>query len=191
MVMALKKFPQNIRHYSWNSRFKESWTTQVQTSGSGKSKTMTNQLYPGWVITESVGFMSNEMADELMGFVALVKGAYEPFLWLDHTKCHEEEIQLPMVAPGRYQAVRKIGPYIEPADYIEDVSVKVNGALKEDGYSISNGLIIFSVPPAGGDIVTASYTYWWKVRFKDDGMGITRIFDDLNTSDSFKMEVVR
>ena len=87
--------------------------------------------------------------------------------------------------------MRKIGSYIEPADYIEDVSVKVNGALKEDGYSISNGLIIFSVPPAGGDIVTASYTYWWKVRFKDDGMGITRIFDDLNTSDSFKMEVVR
>lgn len=80
--MALKKFPQNIRHFSWNSKFKESWTTQVQTSGSGKSKTMTNQLYPGWVITESVGFMSNEMADELMGFVALVKGAYEPFCGL-------------------------------------------------------------------------------------------------------------
>ena len=99
MVMALKKFPQNIRHFSWNSKFKESWTTQVQTSGSGKSKTMTNQLYPGWVITESVGFMSNEMADELMVFVDLVKGAFEGFLWLVHTNCHEEDFPLPLVAP--------------------------------------------------------------------------------------------
>lgn len=187
----LRKFPQNIRHFTWNSKFRESWNTQIQTTGSGKSKTMTNQLYPGWTITESIGFMTNEMADELMGFIALVKGAYEPFLWLDHSKYHEDEVQIAMTSPGRYQAVIKTGKYTEPAEFIEDVTVWVNGKLMETGYTTSNGAILFSTPPSGSDIVTASYTYWWKVRFKDDGMGINRIFDDLNSSDSFKMEVVR
>lgn len=189
--MALRKFPQDIKHLSWNSKFKESWSTTVQTAGSGMSRSLTNQVYPKWTITESVGLMDDETAEKLLGFVALVKGAYEPFLWYDHSKNHETGVQLPMTIAGTYQAVIKTGSYTEPADYIEDVTVYKNGTKLTKGYSVSNGLIIFSTAPASTDVITADYAYWWKVRFVDDGMGINRIFENLNSSDSFKMEVVR
>lgn len=127
-----------------------------------------------------------------MGFVALVKGAYEPFLWYDHTKHSETDVQLPMVSAGRYQAVIRTGEYTEPVDYIENVAVYLNGEEVDTGdYTVSNGYITFKTAPASTDVVTATYNYWWRVRFVDDGMGITRIADHLNRSGTFKMEVVR
>ena len=80
---------------------------------------------------------------------------------------------------------------MEPADYIEDVTVYVDGKKQEGGYSVSGGVIRFSTAPATGAVVTADYTYWFKVRFSDDGGELTRVFENVNNSSSFKMDVVR
>lgn len=189
--MALKKFPQEIKHLTWNSKFKQKWNTQVQTSGSGMVRTLTNQLYPQWTITETFGLLDDDTADKLMAFVASVKGGYEPFLWLDHTLNRETGRALPVIVPGKYQAVWSIDGYVEPAEYIEDVTVYVDGKKQTSGYSVSDGVISFSTAPATGAVVTADYTYWFKVRFSDDGGELTRVFENVNNSSSFKMDVVR
>lgn len=160
-------------------------------SGSGKVRSMTNQLYPQWIISAKLLHLTREEANELMGFVALLKGNYEPFLWLDPEDYEEKGVQLPMITPGVYQAVMRIGKYTEPVDYIENVTVYVDGTKQSSGYSITNGTIKFSVAPAANSKVTADYTYYWKVRFSQDEMEIQNIFVNLNDSKTFKMVSAR
>ena len=153
-----------------------------------------------------------------MGFVAARKGGYEPFLWLDGEDYQEKGIILPKISNGIYQAVMKMGEYVEPVEYIENVSVYVNGTKQaankyttNNGYITFvtapatgavvtadytyywkvNGYITFVTAPATGAVVTADYTYYWKVRFDDDGMGINHIFDNINRSERFKLVTVR
>lgn len=160
-------------------------------SGSGKTRSMTNQLYPQWIISAKLLHLTREEANELMGFVALLKGNYEPFLWLDPEDYEEKGVQLPMISPGIYQAVMRIGGYTEPVDYIENVTVYIDGTKQSSGYSITNGTIKFSVAPAANFKVTADYTYYWKVRFTQDEMEIQNIFINLNDSKTFKMVSAR
>ena len=160
-------------------------------SGSGKTRSMTNQLYPQWIISAKLLHLTRAEANELMGFVALLKGNYEPFLWLDPEDYEEKGVQLPMITPGIYQAVMRIGKYTEPVDYIENVTVYIDGTKQSSGYSVTNGTIKFSTPPSANSKVAADYTYYWKVRFSQDEMEIQNIFVNLNDSKTFKMVIAR
>lgn len=186
----MRKFPK-LKKFSFTSTKKQKWNTRIQMSGSGKTRSMTNQLYPQWIISAKLLHLTREEANELMGFVALLKGNYEPFLWLDPEDFEEKGVQLPMIAPGIYQAVMRIGKYTEPVDYIENVTVYVDGTKQSSGYSVTNGMIKFSVSPSASSKVTADYTYYWKVRFAQDEMEIQNIFVNLNDSKTFKMVSAR
>lgn len=184
----VRKFP-NIRRFSWNSTKQEKWNTEVQRSASGRVRTMTSQLYPEWTITASYPAITDAEAAELLGFVALLKGAFEPFYWLDPEDYKAEGLVLAEVASGKYQAVIKMGEYVEPAEYIENVAVYVGG-VKQDAskFSVSDGYITLNTPTS--EVVTADYTYYWRVMLADDGLSITKKFLNVNTT-TLKMVVAR
>lgn len=187
--MAIKKFP-NIRRFSWDSTKQEKWSTTIQKSASGKVRTLTNQLYPEWSITASLPAITDAEARELLGFVALLKGSYEPFLWLDPEDYQAKGQQL-VPTNGYYQCVMAMGSYAEPAEYVEDLHVYINGEEADVGtYTVERGAITFAVAPSADDIVTADYTYYWKVMLEDDGLTVTKIFKDINKV-SLKMVVAR
>ncbi len=171
----MDKFP-NIRKFSWKSKKKQSWNTQKQSSASGKVRTLTTQLYPLWTIEASYPALTDEETREIFGFCALHKGSNEPFLWLDPEDYQEKGIRLVGVN-GEYQAVMRMGDFVEPVDYIEDVTVYADGA-EVSGYTVDGGVIKFDVPPAG--VLTADYTYYWKVMLKDDGFSVDKIFKNIN-----------
>lgn len=190
--MSIRKFPTELKTLSWSSSKSMDWDTEVQTSGSGKVRTMTNLLLPNWTIETKFTYLTNEQYRQLFGFVALVKGAFEPFLWLDPEDNHETGVQLSATKSGMYQAVMKMGDYIEPVEYIEDVTVYVDGEKQDStAYTVSNGYIVFNTAPVSTSIVTADYTYWWKVMFKDDGITVENTFTNINKSKSFKLLTVR
>jgi hypothetical protein len=190
--MTIRKFPAELNTLDWNSTKTIKWDTEVQTAGSGKVRTMTNLLLPNWTISTKFKSLTNDQYRTLFGFVALVKGAFEPFLWLDPEDHEERKIQLPTVTTGTYQAVMKMGDYVEPVEYIEDVTVYVDGKKQQSSlYTIVNGCIVFRTDPASTAVVTADYTYYWKVMFKDDEMEIENVFTDINKSKSFKLTTVR
>ena len=188
MVMAIKKFP-NIRRFAWNSTKQQKWNTEVQRSASGKVRTMTSQLYPYWTITASLPAITDAEANTLHGFVALLKGSYEPFLWLDPEDYRLEGQTLSEVSSGKYQAVIRLGDHTEPAEYIEEVTVYVGG-VKQDAslYTVADGYITLKTPTS--EVVKADYTYYWKVMLADDGLTITKIFQNINKA-SLKMVVAR
>ena len=182
----MRFFP-NIRKFAWDSKKSEKWNTVVQRSASGKVRTLTNQLLPSWTIEASYPALTDDEARELLGFVALIKGAHEPFLWLDPEDYQATGQVLPKVANGQYQAVMNMGGYVEAVDYIDNVKVYVNGVLASN-YTVNGGIIKFSSAPTG--TVTADYHYYWKVMLPDDGFRIEKVYKNINKA-SFKLEVVR
>lgn len=190
-MVTYKKFP-NLPRLAWDSEKQMSFNTQVQRSGAGRTRTMTNLHYPDWTITTKINYLTDEQARQLFGFVAMVKGAYEPFLWKDPEDCHVDKVQLPLISIGLYQCVMKMGEYVEPTAQVEKATVYVSGVQQTpDKYTIEGGTIRFKQVPVSSAIVTATYDYYWLVRFKDDGMGVKKVFQDINRSKSFKLEVVR
>lgn len=187
------KFPASLqKRCAYNSTKQQSWDTEVQESASGRYRTMTNQLYPKWKISVLIQPLTDEDARTLMGFVAARKGGYEPFFWLDAEDYQEKGITVPRISAGVYQAVMKMGEYVEPVDYIENVTVYVNGTKQATSkYTVEDGYIRFATSPAASAVVTADYDYYWHVRFDDDGMGINHIFDNINKSERFKLVTVR
>ncbi len=191
--MSTVFFPTTLNKLAYSSTKNEKWNTTIQTSGSGMSRSMTNQLYPEWTIKTKLVALTDAETRTLMGFVALRKGAYEPFYWYDPEDNTATKQTLAAITAGTtYQCVIPMGGYVEPAEYVEVSAVYVNGTLKSaSSYSVSNGVITFGTAISTSATVKATYQYWWKVRFDDDGMGITHIFDDINNSDSFKLVTVR
>ena len=189
--MALRKFPE-LRKLAYSSTKKQKWNTQVQKSGSGKERTLTTQLLPNWTIETKFQILTDEQYRKLLGFVALLKGAHIPFLWLDPEDYEEKGIQLPLITDGAYQAVMKMGDYVEPVEYIEKVTVYVDGVKQaSSAYTVTGGTVKFKTAPVGTAKVTADYTYYWKVMFADDGIDIERQYLNINKSKTFKLEVVR
>ena len=191
--MTIAKFPPALQgKCAYNSTKSQKWNTEIHESASGRSRSLSNQLYPKWKISVLLQPLSDVEARVLHGFVAVCKGSHEPFLWKDAEDYHEQGIQLAAVSSGKYQAVMKMGNYVEPVEYIENVSVYVNGTKQaSNAYTVSNGYIIFGTTPASNAAVTADYDYYWKVRFDDDGMGVDHIFDNINKSERFKLVTVR
>ena len=58
---------------AYESTKSQKWSTQVQTSGSGMRRALTNQLYPEWTIKVKVNYLTDEEARDLHGFVAKLK----------------------------------------------------------------------------------------------------------------------
>lgn len=188
-MAELKKFP-DIRRFAWSSSKKQEWNTTIQKSASGRVRTMTNQLYPSWTISASYNAITDAEANTLLGFVAQVKGSFEPFLWLDPEDYKAEGIRLAEVSAGKYQAVIQIGEHAEPAEYIDDVTVYVDGVEQAaSAYTVSDGMITLKTPLSSG-VLTADYTYYWKVIFDEDGLTVTKVFQNINKC-SLKMAVVR
>lgn len=188
----LKKFPLELDSFAWSSHKKMQWHTSIQTLGSGKIRTMTTQLYPTWIIETKFNRLRPEEYKKLFGFVAMVKGAYEPFLWPDPTDNYEQNATLAEVAPATYQATMRMGEYVEPVAYIDHVKVYANGQqISEGGYTVSDGIITLQNVVPVGTKVTADYRYWWKVMLKDDGIDVEDVFFNLHRSGSFTLVTVR
>ncbi|MGM9582399.1 MAG: DUF2460 domain-containing protein, partial [Phascolarctobacterium sp.] len=175
--MAVKKFPL-IKGLAWASSKMQKWQTTVQRTASGRVRTLTNQLYPLWYITAKYNAISDANARIIQGFVADIKGSYQPFYWLDPEDSKAVNMPLAKLSNVVYQACMQQGDYIEPVSYIEDLKIYFDGELQKSGYSLNGGVITFSVAPPEGAKVTADYTYFWKVQLDGDGLTINRSFRD-------------
>lgn len=177
----MRLFPERLRKFAWNSKKGQRWETEIVTSASGMTRTLTNQLYPAWNIEASYNKLTDAEAKELFGFVALLKGAQEPFFWLDPEDNTVKNQVLPKNMDGSYQCVMMMGEYTEPVERVERLKVYIDGSLQESSrYKVSNGSIKITPPPGDSSIVTADYIYYWTVRFKDSGIEIKRIFKNIN-----------
>lgn len=185
----LLKFP-DIRTLAWKSTKAQKWDAKIKRTGSGRVRTMTTWQYPQYTITTEFAVLSPEEHKRLMGFYASVKGGTVPFLWLDPEDHEEKGVRLGTGAQSEWQAVRLYGDFREPVAHIENLKLYANGtqvnAVSDKGViRLAAGV---RVSPTA--IITADYTYYWKVMFSGDYTD-EAVFKNVFKSKSFKLVTVR
>lgn len=166
-------FPINARRVKWDSTVEQDWDVNEQTSASGKSRTLTNQSLPGWVFTITFPALSSEERNKLFAFFTRVKGSAIPFFYKDAEDYNAEGVTLPQNTDGTYQLVAWMNGQQEPIYYADELKVYVDGTEQGSStYTVSDGAVKFSTAPASTAKVTATYEYWWKVRFSKSKLQI-------------------
>lgn len=186
--MTLQKFP-NIKSLAWKSTKAQKWNTVVKKSGSGKVRTMTTWQLPQWTITAQFAYLTTDQYKEIMGFFASVKGGHEPFLWLDPEDHEEKGIKLGTGAEQSWQCVRKWGSYVEPVYDVENVKVYADGA--PISVVVDKGLIKPTKAVSPSAIITADYTYYWRVMLSGDTFTTEQVFTNIIKSKEMKLVTVR
>lgn len=186
--MAVKIWPV-MSGLEMRSSKSQKWNTTIEKVGSGRKRSNTNQLLPLWTIGVKFWGLSDANYKQIMGFVALLKGAHQPFFWLDPEDYKETGIQLPNTSGRTYQCVMKMGDYVEAVEYVDQLKVYVDGVLQASTqYTVSGGAITFKAALASGAVVTADYRYYWKVHLPADGISMDHIFYNLKQTGTIKFE---
>lgn len=186
--MAVKIWPV-MTGIAIRSSKSQKWNTTVEKSGSGRMRSNTNQLLPSWSISIKYAWLTDADYREIMGFVALLRGAHEPFYWLDPEDYQETGMQIPNISGRTYQCVMKFGDYVEAVDYVDQLKVYVDGTLQaSSAYTVNGGAVTFKSALPSGAIVTADYRYYWKVHIPADGISIDHVFYNLKQSGTIKFE---
>lgn len=161
---------------------------RVQTAVSGRELRVLDQPNPIWTWTLTYSLLRDKWDaraaaepgaghDELRtlaGFFLQQQGTFQPFLFEDPT---DNAITGQVIGTGNssssgFQLVRSMGGFAEPITAPNAVSaIRFNGVRQESaGYSVdaASGVVSFATPPPTGQIITADFTYRFRVRFADD-----------------------
>ncbi len=169
------------------------WNTSVGTAASGREARAGMQTYPiyEWDLTYDVlsdsaqGINSTYNSDlkTLMGFYNSVAGGLYSFLFTDPDDC---AVTGQMLGTGdgtttNFTFVRAFGggdgSTTEPVGYVnqsQTLNIYVNGTLQSPTtYTILNAtlyaqVVKFTTAPASGAAITADFSFYYGVRFKDD-----------------------
>ena len=189
--MSNLQFP-DLRGLSWDYALTPTFSTGVQQATSGREVRAAFWSAPLWKISLTYEFLhddprhvdqnGNSELQQLVGFFLARQGAFDSFL-IDLAQLTRKPLDstisgLPICTGDSsttdFQLVRNIGGYLEqvqnPAG--QSATVYVAGARKTQGvdYTITNGIVSFSSPPASGAAITADFQWLWRVRFTQDSV---------------------
>ena len=161
---------------------------RVQTAISGRELRVLDQPNPVWTWTLTYSLLRDRWDargaagpgaghDELRtlaGFFLQQQGTFQPFLFDDPT---DNAIAGQVIGTGDsgstgFQLVRSMGGFAEPITAPNAVTaIRFNGVRQDAaGYTVdaTTGLVTFATPPPAGQVITADFTYRFRVRFADD-----------------------
>jgi len=162
------------------------FATRIQRAVNGRELRALDQPYPlwNWTLTYPLLRDRNDMRaisspsyDELRtlaGFFLQQQGALQPFLFDDPTDDIAAAQPLGTGDSSRtvFQLLRNMGGFAEPITAPNTVSaIYFDGILQSAAnYTVdaATGSVTFATPPPAGQLVTADFTYWLRVRFADD-----------------------
>ncbi len=158
------------------------WSTDVQTSVSGKKTTLPHWSYPVYAFEVGYEFLRTDAAyreyQDLLAFYNLANGRANLFRFNDpdDNAVTAQGIGVGDGATTQFQLVRSVGgtsfAWVDPVFYPTGTpQIFVDGVLQTTpgDYSIgTTGLVTFVVAPANGKAVTWTGTYDWLVRFGED-----------------------
>jgi uncharacterized protein (TIGR02217 family) len=172
----------------------EIWSTIPQVATSGKETRLALWSYPrhrwefGFDVLRqgTVNGSAYTEFSQLDGFFNSRYGAFDSFLYQD-TDDYSVTAQPINVGDGvttSFQLVRTFGGFVEPILAPWTVSnVYLNGVNQASGWTVSSwgsttpGVLTFSVAPTAGVSITATFTYYFPVRFVDDEMTFSRFMN--------------
>lgn len=177
------------------------FSTQIQSSVSGRETRAAFMVYPLWDITLQYEFLRANSAypelDTLAGFYLQMRGAWDNFL----IQIPEDNAVVDMsFGAGNglqtvFQITRTRGAggfgFVEPVQNINALTnIKVGGVTKTNGTDFtvgSTGLVTFLTAPASAAALTWSGSYYYRCRFVDDHCDFKQFMQDLWNLGSIKL----
>lgn len=157
-----------------------SWPTDIQSSQTGKETRVKFQPTPRWSWTLEYEFLMDDRSaglsdlQKLAGFWLAHQGELDSFLYADPNDyiVTDHRIGTGNGSKTAFQLGRSLAlttyEYVEPITEINGaVVVKVNGTTVSATLG-SLGVVTLAAPPANGAAITASFSYYWRVRFASD-----------------------
>ncbi len=176
----------------WSVTKTPRFSARIQHAVSGRELRVLDQPYPIWTWTLTYALLRDKWDtrggsgpgsgpgvgyDELRtiaGFFLQRQGAFQHFLFDDPT---DDTVAGQVIATGNsaatvFQLVRGMGGFAEPVTAPNAVgAIHFNGVVQNPaGYAVDaeTGLVTFAAAPPAGQIITADFTYRFRVRFADD-----------------------
>jgi uncharacterized protein (TIGR02217 family) len=156
------------------------YSTQVQTSPTGKELRVSQRTYPIVQHALRYNFLRDTSAypelGSLLGFYKARQGDADNFYFTDPDDNTATNLQIGTGNGSNrdFQLVMATGSYLEPVfnpNTITAVTVNGTGA----GYVLqANGVVRMNSAPAGGAVVRWSGTYYYRSRFADASLSIEK-----------------
>jgi uncharacterized protein (TIGR02217 family) len=172
----------------WSVTKTPRFTGRIQSAVSGRELRVLDQVNPIWTWTLTYSLLRDKWDmravtgpgvgyDELRtlaGFFLKQQGSFRPFLFDDPT---DNTVSNQVLGTGDgstrdFQLVRTMGGFDEPITAPNTVNViRCNGIRQAaTGYTVdvATGLVTFVAPPPVEQVITADFTYRFRVRFAED-----------------------
>ncbi len=192
-----------LQGWSFEKTITPVWETKIYSSQSGRETRIQNWKYPRYRISIKYNFLTdNDIqsisldkgdVEKMLAFFNSVGGAFNDFLYFDDLE-NSVENQAFAVGDGQttiFQLIRSKTNWVEPVNGIsEKPKIMINGTEAEatvDAY----GVVKFSSPPAAGSILTWTGYYYFRVRFNDDELDLSRTWASIWENAEIKLITVK
>ena len=195
-------FP-SFQGWSWEKTITPVWNTQTYESESGRETRIQKWKYPRYKISLTYNFLTDNTSkwhlekgdiERLQGFFNAVGGSFDDFLYFDDTENYVEN-QTFGVGNGQqtvFQLVRNHPYWAEPINGIVEIpQIFIDGVLTTEVSVDPYGVVTFNSPPPADSVLTWTGNYYFRVRFDNDEIELTRTWDGLWESIEISMKTVK
>jgi len=195
-------FPK-FQGWSWDKTLTPVWNTQTYESESGRETRIQKWKYPRYKIKLTYNFLTDNTIkghlekgdiERLEGFFNAVGGQFDDFLYFDDTE-NSVENQSFGVGNGQetvFQLVRNHPYWAEPVNGIVEVpEIFIDGVKTTEVSVDAYGVVTFDNPPPADSVLSWTGNYYFRVRFDDDEIELTRTWQGLWESIEVSMKTVK
>lgn len=201
--MSNNVFPQ-FQGWAYEKKKTPVWNTQTYEHLNGSETRIQKWKYPRYKIELNFNFMTDNNVqgitlekgdvERLQGFINQVGGSANDFLFKDDTENFVEN-QVFALGNGqekKFQLIRSLPYWTEPVTgIVETPKIFIDG-VEAEGYSVdAYGVVTFDNPPAAETVLTWSGSFYFRVRFQEDEIEITRTWQGLWESIEIPMITVK
>ena len=172
--MSTNIFP-DLPGLSWGRTKTPIWSTKVQTSASGKELRASYYSYPKWQFSLSYEFLRENGKAELQSLVGLFNkcmGSFDTFLYSDpdDNSVVDQVFGIGDSVTTQFGLVRSYANFVEPVAAINGTPTIKKAGVVTTGYTITNGVVSFSTPPASGQQLAWTGSFYYRCRFLQDSV---------------------
>lgn len=181
----------SLQGWSYDKTITPVWNTQTYTSQSGRETRIQNWKYPRYKISIKYNFLTDNNIEsvtldkgdieKIKGFFNSVGGTFDDFLYFDDT---ENFVKNEIFGIGDgitqiFKLVRSLQNWIEPVNgIVEQPKIFIDGVETETTVD-ADGVVTFSKTPAKGAVLSWTGKFYFRVRFENDELDLSRTWASL------------
>lgn len=166
------------------------FNTKIDEAASGRENRTSYTEYPRWEFELEYEFLKDPKEGEsslktIMGFYTDMQGPFTSWLFKDPDDylCEGAALGTGDGVTTEFYFRRYFGSRGEPVGQIDtdnDINVYSDGVLVDPAdYTLYQNRVVFDSAPAGGEVLTADFQFFYVCRFLDDDMDFEKFMDQL------------